>query len=1265
MESRELPSRQEIMDNAVKRWQTKLFDLGRRNNLLYYHDLKSGTLRLEKLCGNTLEAFMDGQPVDMADLAPDTADLSGILGKTEQVRAKAVSNLEEKGIRTLFIAYGMAAWRSPDTGRPPCAPVFLIPADIEAVGRLGKRFTLRKRGEPAFNPVLRYTLINQFGATELDREDINDLHTKDFSGAFREIQKLANLAPDFTIEPAVILSNFSYQKSAMVEDLQELGGVLADNDVIAALAGVPEAAQTVFNQPLGAGAYGEDLDQLSPDEEFTVLDADSSQQSVIRAVLKGRSGVIMGPPGTGKSQTIVNIIAEMSAAGKSVLFVAEKRAALDVVLSRLDGIGLGHLTLDLQNAENSKSAIPKQIQKSLDDITEVSAPSPVALHEQLSSRRSALNDYVQSLHKARQPSGLSVYELQGRILQDQSLMDLGTRWRGEALHHLVPEVCTAIEESVRELASLYKDRQSPWFRVKLESQAKVLTAISAVQELAASAWRPFERQYPRLIWDTLPDQTATLENFDALLALFGSVAQTLAIFDERIYRTDLHSWQNALQPGAGSGLGSLIYRLFNAAYKNTVHELQSLARPGSTLPKPPDALRNVAEQIQQWREHLALPGNPELNPEYASALQAWPKVREHITTVSEVTGLPLWSWTLRDYTSTINAMANDSVTPHRVLRAFELTRQLSEQGMELLLHDLQDYMPYDQWAGAFRQCYALSCLDQAYMESPSLPTLTRENHERLVEEFRTADQGRLVIARQRVAQSHAERARHVMVSHSEQAALLRREAAKKSHHLPLRQLLTRAPDTLLALRPCWVASPLNVSQLLPGQQLFDLVLMDEGSQVLPEDAIAAFARGRQAVVAGDSHQLPPTTFFAASDDDEQTDDIGGLSSLEGFESILDVMSSLASPLMLQWHYRSRDERLIAFSNHHIYGQSLITFPGCRPDPPVEHVLVSSPESGEAQASPSGEAVRVAELIVAQATAHPGQSLGVITLGLPHAQRIEMALQEIRRNRPDLDAFFDPHNAERFFIKNLERVQGDERDSIILSVGYGKDASGHLPYRFGPLLNEGGERRLNVAITRAREHMTVVSSFDHHDMDPDRNQAKGVSLLREYLAFAASGGNNLRTEQARSGIPLNSFELAVRDALIAEGLQLESQWGVSRFRLDFAVKHPRYPGQFVLAIECDGASYHSAPTARDRDRLRQQQLEALGWRFHRIWSTEWFRDAQNEIRKTLEAYKDAVSAADAARRESTPSLRPLAPVVDMIQREGAESTDAAHVHRKSP
>jgi superfamily I DNA and/or RNA helicase len=384
-----------------------------------------------------------------------------------------------------------------------------------------------------------------------------------------------------------------------------------------------------------------------------------------------------------------------------------------------------------------------------------------------------------------------------------------------------------------------------------------------------------------------------------------------------------------------------------------------------------------------------------------------------------------------------------------------------------------------------------SALEAVQRTDIELETFKGTAHDQVVSEFCDLDRQRIEVASGRVRAEHSLRAVEVMNLNRPQEGALRAECQKKRGK-SVRRLLNEVPDVLTALRPCWMASPLSVSQLLPARAgLFDIVLFDEASQVLPEDAIPALLRAPCAVVAGDRRQLPPTQFFVGGEDSEDEADEESTAA-QDFESILDQMSGLFPAWTLDWHYRSLDESLISFSNHHVYGGRLVTFPGAGRYPSLEHHLATQPlgfDGGEE--SVAEEVQKVVDLILLHATERPGESLGVITLGIKHQQRIERQLDLVLRTRPELDAFFDESKKERFFIKNLERVQGDERDAIILSIGYGKDRSGRLLYRFGPLNQQGGERRLNVAITRARRRLSLVSSFSHADMDPSKTKARGA------------------------------------------------------------------------------------------------------------------------------------------------------------------------------
>ena len=397
-----------------------------------------------------------------------------------------------------------------------------------------------------------------------------------------------------------------------------------------------------------------------------------------------------------------------------------------------------------------------------------------------------------------------------------------------------------------------------------------------------------------------------------------------------------------------------------------------------------------------------------------------------------------------------------------------------------------------------------------------------------------------------------------------------------------------------------------------------------------------------------------------SDDSEQQLDAGGqalkiqvrrgqtIALVGGQESLLDQMKALLPPphgtKMLNWHYRSKYERLIAFSNaqEELYDWKLTTFPNAGDGNCVSHVLVPFAAGvEEANASASAEVQEVVALVIRHAEERPEQTLGVIALGVYHANRIEEQLRRVLEARKDLEEFFEKSGLESFFIRNLERVQGDERDAIILTTGYSKTKDGRMRYSFGPINQEGGYRRLNVAVTRAKQSVTVVSSFSSVDMDDERLNSIGPRMLKDYLAYAETGGTNLG-RRAKVKPQMNPFERDVFEALKGVGIRLVPQYGESGYWIDFAAMHPDRPGEPILAIETDGAMYHSAPTARDRDRLRQTQLERLGWRFHRIWSTAWFRSKEQEIERLVEAYEDTLS-------------RPTVPRADWELQNRAEAT----------
>ncbi|MBO0818172.1 MAG: DNA helicase, partial [Actinobacteria bacterium] len=574
----------------------------------------------------------------------------------------------------------------------------------------------------------------------------------------------------------------------------------------------------------------------------------------------------------------------------------------------------------------------------------------------------------------------------------------------------------------------------------------------------------------------------------------------------------------------------------------------------------------------------------------------------------------------------IAELAADQETAWKLPRLYELGTGFDESGLGALLDELARRQATPAMAAAaFDHAWYTSILDGIRVRDPRYGSNRGDALDEIASDFRARDVQHLAANRARVRRAWAQRLRDAQDGHPLQARVIRKQAALRRRHLPLRRLIDQASDVLFALKPCWAMSPLMVSQVLPATRLFDVVIFDEASQIIPADAIPSIMRGHQIVVAGDDRQLPPTNFFRQIGDegDEAADDDSLVSFGAGFESVLEALRPLLPTWPLAWHYRSRDERLVAFSNTHIYGGALTTFPGVLRDDCLRHVVVAQgPEPGQ-EVSVTAEVEQVVEQILEHARTRPGESLGVIALGIKHADRIDFALRGALAAHPGLEEFFAEDQSEPFFVKNLERVQGDERDAIILSIGYGKHPDGRMRYQWGPLLRDGGERRLNVAATRARRRLTLVSSFSSHDIDPDRVTKAGARLLADYLEYASSGGTAVG---ASGSDELNPFETDVRDRLAEFGITVVPQYGVGGYRIDFAAAHPNDPDRMVLAIEADGASYRQSGSVRDRDRLRGEHLQRLGWSFHRLWSTSWFYNSKAEVTKLRDAYERAVAAA---------------------------------------
>lgn len=546
------------------------------------------------------------------------------------------------------------------------------------------------------------------------------------------------------------------------------------------------------------------------------------------------------------------------------------------------------------------------------------------------------------------------------------------------------------------------------------------------------------------------------------------------------------------------------------------------------------------------------------------------------------------------------------------------------------------------------QAWARLVLDRAMGEREELRGFDAVTHEQLIQRFRSADEGSLRVNRARLAAAHWSSLPGPAAYG--QVGILRRECAKKSRHLPIRRLMEQAGAAVQAAKPVFLMSPLSVAAFLPAGTLsFDLVVFDEASQVRPVDALGSIVRGRQLVVVGDEKQLPPTSFFdtmvtteGVTDGEE---DGPGTNVTQDMQSILGLCAAQGMPSrMLRWHYRSRHESLIALSNREFYDDQLEIFPGPQRDQEGEGLLLrhlpdTVYERGASRTNPR-EADQVAQAVLEHSRSAPDLTLGVVAFGQPQREAIEQRIEALVRKHADFDAWVRSHREEPFFVKNLENVQGDERDVMLISVGYGRDARGAVSMNLGPLNQAGGERRLNVLITRARRKCLVYTNLRADDLDLKRAGGAGVRAFKAFLEFAQSGRLATR-DRGTPGFD-SEFEAQVEEALRRAGYAVEAQIGSGTYRIDLVVVDPSSRGRYLLGIECDGERYHAARWARDRDRLREAVLRGLGWKLHRVWSADWHLHREESLRR-------CVAAIEASRLPDPPEA-PRPPAPQAVQRE---------------
>ena len=663
----------------------------------------------------------------------------------------------------------------------------------------------------------------------------------------------------FEVSRRCILANFQFAKMAMVEDLKKNGDALAKSAIIRAIAGHSESRRELAQATSDLKITS--LDERSPSDDFLVLDADSTQQRAIVLVSKGQNGVIQGPPGTGKSQTIANLIAQNVAEGRRVLFVAEKRAALDAVIKRLrhPDVGLGHLILDLHGASVSRKEIMGRLALALEQIRQTQlVVGTLSLHREFETRRKQLNHHAQRINKSYDPTGLSVNQMIGRLVRLSPPAKSDLRLRGDTLKQLTAERIDVIRQWVLDGTAYPKlllgTDPSCWNNAKItdgnQAQEALDLAITAANEL----WPDFEHKLGMVINELGLRPPASLEEVEQLIALLRDVQGLRLQYKSEVFSENGTELSDELKPAGLGSINAVWAFISRSGYRAARRRLLMVRRNPAPAALLHDESKLIADVQSRWRRLGAVSDTPvssKVESEFISAYNKLKEVTTKLETYTETSSVI--SMPLMDVAKFLRDLATDTKTPFLIPGISAVRAHLQEAGLSRLLDDYRQHnVESSNWIDRFQYVWLYSALEHVFMSDPALASFKGRTHEQLIAEFVRLDRERVRHAAQRVQRLHAERAVEAQNNHFEQANLVRSEASKKSRHIPLRELLARAPDVLTSIAPCWVASPLSVSQLLNGgRRHFDLVVFDEASQVLQEEAIPALYRANQVVVAGD------------------------------------------------------------------------------------------------------------------------------------------------------------------------------------------------------------------------------------------------------------------------------------------------------------------------------------------------------------------------------------------------------------------------------
>ena len=1140
--------------------------------------------------------------------------------------------LEENGANTLFVVLGLLKWYENEKSTlPRYAPLLMLPVDI--VRKSGQNYVIRLRDEDTIMNITLLELLKQQFRIDMSVLDPlpTDEHGVDVQKILNTVRMAVREQKNWMVLDEALLGLFYFNKFVMWNDIHTNAEKLKESDVLKSLMEGRVALQSSDDV-----VDARDVDKRNLPSDFCIpIDVDSSQMEAVIESGRGKSFILYGPPGTGKSQTITNMIANALYQGKRVLFVAEKMAALEVVQKRLTKIGLDPFCLELHSNKVTKQHFLNQMQKAL-DVTHKKEPEDYkATSEKLFAHRQQMITYIENLHR-RQQSGFSLYECITRHLSIE----------GEELKEHLPKPQDITKDKltlwVEQMASLNtvfhvtgRPQEHPLlglfpFSFSNESKEKLYALLKTyqkeyqnIQQSIADTPVKLNLTPSELDWakqvstllDTVPQQSLldfVQQDADSLQERWKEISDKWFLprfFAKRSFTKEMRQFVSNVKFNEVPDLldkqkslkklmknycmshhvewapteSALCQQLASerlakvgdqgTALGNIVKEIESLAAVCFYNEPAEEKLNKLNEQIPGWFDH-------------ADAYKDW----------------CLWSERRKELVAeglqcAVTAIERDGMSPDAASDA------LQKSIYHILTMDIVDKDPS---LAKFNGLIFEEMVDKYKKETYTFQNLSK--HELYCR-----------LAAQIPSQTIAATANSEM-------GILKRNINNGGRGTSIRKIIDQIPTLMPKLCPCMLMSPISVAQYVDmNADKFDLVIFDEASQMPTSEAVGAIARGKALICVGDPKQMPPTSFFSTQSVDEEEVEY------DDMESILDDCITLSMPgHYLSWHYRSKHESLIAFSNLKYYDSKLHTFPSIDDQQSKVRLVQLSGEydKGRTRSNPAEAKAIVDEVLRRLSDPELSKrSIGVVSFSKVQQNLIDDMLSDALAKRPELEA--KAYNCEEpIFIKNLENVQGDERDVILFSVGYGPDKQGHVSMNFGPLNNDGGERRLNVAVSRARYEMIVFAILHAEQIDLNRSSAKGVEGLKSFIEFAGKGQIMRYDAASAAATAMNDNDEAegdlvklVADKLMEKGYKTVTHVGRSQFKIDIAVVNPDKPEEYMMGILCDGRNYYETKTTRDREIVQPGVLAGLGWNVMRVWAVDWYSNNDQVMSRILQRLED--------------------------------------------